>query len=144
MLASDGEKQKTLDVIESFGLKPISIQDAFGIEQNALTHTTAISKLPTGPIKSSPVVPHKRKLDEHETCSRCSFLHYHNHNNHFYLLALNSNDHPLHQPPCQANQSAGIYPSRRKHAYTGRPRGPQGTWVKTSEMKVAEVRFSVL
>ncbi|KAG0297813.1 hypothetical protein BGZ96_004743 [Linnemannia gamsii] len=68
-----GEKRKTLGIVESLELKPISIKDALGIEQNALAHATVILRLPAGPVELSPVEPQKRrKLDEDETCSNCS------------------------------------------------------------------------
>ncbi|KAG0009181.1 hypothetical protein BGZ81_003593, partial [Podila clonocystis] len=72
MHASAGEKRKTLGIVESMGLEPISIKDALGIEQNALAHATVISRLSAGPVDLSPVAPQKRKLDEDETCTKCS------------------------------------------------------------------------
>ncbi|KAF9343387.1 hypothetical protein BGX34_006828, partial [Mortierella sp. NVP85] len=64
--ASDKEKRKTLGIVESLGLEPISIKDAVGIEQNALAHATVISRLPAGPVELGPIVPQKRKLDENQ------------------------------------------------------------------------------
>ncbi|KAF9079686.1 hypothetical protein BGX23_003432, partial [Mortierella sp. AD031] len=70
--ASAGEKRKTLGIVESLGLEPISIKDALGIEQNALAHATVISRLPSSSVELRPVAPQKRKLDNDETCPNCS------------------------------------------------------------------------
>ncbi|KAG0058164.1 hypothetical protein BGZ89_001514, partial [Linnemannia elongata] len=70
--ASAGEKRKTLGIVESLGLEPISIKDALGIEQNALAHATVISRLPASSVELRPVTPQKRKLDNDETCPNCS------------------------------------------------------------------------
>jgi predicted RNA-binding Zn-ribbon protein involved in translation (DUF1610 family) len=70
--ASAGEKRKTLGIVESLGLEPISIKDALGIEQNALAHAAVVSRLSAGPVELSPVVLRKRKRDEDETCPNCS------------------------------------------------------------------------
>ncbi|KAF9321738.1 hypothetical protein BGZ91_004470 [Linnemannia elongata] len=69
---SAGEKRKTLGIVESLGLEPISIKDALGIEQNALAHATVISRLPASSVELSPVTPQKRKLDNDETYPNCS------------------------------------------------------------------------
>ncbi|KAF9966376.1 hypothetical protein BGZ73_001020 [Actinomortierella ambigua] len=70
--ASAGEKRKTLGIVESLGLEPISIKDALGIEQNALAHATVISRLSAGSFDLSPVARQKRKTDGNDTCPNCS------------------------------------------------------------------------
>ncbi|KAF9917206.1 hypothetical protein FBU30_000884, partial [Linnemannia zychae] len=70
--ASAGKKQKTLGIIESLGLKPVSIKDELGVEQNALAHSTVISRLSTGQAELGPIIPQKRKRDGVESCSNCS------------------------------------------------------------------------
>ncbi|KAG0231814.1 hypothetical protein BGW41_002085, partial [Actinomortierella wolfii] len=70
--SSVGEKRKTLGIVDSLGLEPISIKDTLGIEQNALAHATVISRLPIGPVELSPVARQKRKLDADEICPNCS------------------------------------------------------------------------
>ncbi|KAG0338159.1 hypothetical protein BG004_007336 [Podila humilis] len=67
--ASVVEKQKTLGIVEILGLKPFSIKDTHGVEQNALAHGSVISKLPACPAELSPVLSQKRRLDEHESYS---------------------------------------------------------------------------
>ncbi|KAF9276473.1 hypothetical protein BGZ88_001687 [Linnemannia elongata] len=70
--ALPGEKRKTLGIVESLGLEPISIKDALGIEQNALAHATVIPRLPASSVELRPFTPQKRKLDNDETCPNCS------------------------------------------------------------------------
>ncbi|KAG0256505.1 hypothetical protein BGZ95_005478 [Linnemannia exigua] len=70
--ASAAEKRKTLRIIVSLGLEPISIKDALGIEQNVLAHATVISRLPASSVEVRPVAPQKRKLDRDEICPNCS------------------------------------------------------------------------
>jgi hypothetical protein len=72
LYASVVEKQKTLGIVEVLGLKPFSIKDAHGVEQNALAHSSVISRLPARPAELRSVLSQKRKLDEHESCSNCS------------------------------------------------------------------------
>ncbi|KAG0275842.1 hypothetical protein BGZ97_010209, partial [Linnemannia gamsii] len=72
LYASVVEKQKTLGIVEVLGLKPFSIKDAHGVEQNALAHSSVISRFPARPAELRSVLSQKRKLDEHESCSNCS------------------------------------------------------------------------
>ncbi|KAG0337367.1 hypothetical protein BG004_007672, partial [Podila humilis] len=70
--ASAGEKRKTLGIVETLGLEPISIKDAIGVEQNALAHATVVARLPQGSVDLSPIPRQKRKLNDDNTCSSCS------------------------------------------------------------------------
>lgn len=64
-LASHRERQKTLGIVEALDLKPISIKDHLGIEQNVLAHPSVILRLPKGPTELNPIVAQKRKLTKH-------------------------------------------------------------------------------
>ncbi|KAG0254873.1 hypothetical protein BG011_005467, partial [Mortierella polycephala] len=71
--ASDEEKTKALLILRHFQLKPFTIKDNLGMEQCALTHSTALEKLSVGPSNVSVVAaePKRRKFSSN-VCRNCS------------------------------------------------------------------------
>ncbi|KAF9425689.1 hypothetical protein BGZ94_007312, partial [Podila epigama] len=76
-LASEGEKKRTLGIIEALDLQPLALKDAHGAEQDVLAHPSVIKRLSSGhvSITSAISVPQKRKLDDAHGCCNCNPVH---------------------------------------------------------------------
>ncbi|KAG0307839.1 hypothetical protein BGZ99_001352 [Dissophora globulifera] len=71
--SQEGEKQRTLGIIEALDLQPLALEDQNGAEQNVLAHRLVLEKLLFGPVTLSSTIPlKKRRRDESSTCWNCS------------------------------------------------------------------------